>query len=151
MPIYYALVAKDQGVVLTEYTDCQGNSGEVAKKLMSRIQENTMKTFELEEYYFHYINEYNVTVLCMTDKKMEKRLAFAFLQDVKKTLLEAYSTRELQLASQNSLTAFRDQIRDKTVSGLLLCDSCCVAILELEPGRLRGQDRPAGFAAQESQ
>lgn len=75
-----------------------------------------MKTFELEEYYFHYINEYNVTVLCMTDKKMEKRLAFAFLQDVKKTLLEAYSTRELQLASQNSLTAFRDQIRDKTVS-----------------------------------
>ena len=43
-----------------------------------------MKTFELEDHFFHYINEHNLSVLCMTDKKFEKRLAFAFLQDVKK-------------------------------------------------------------------
>jgi hypothetical protein len=46
---------------------------------MERIQENAMKTFELEEFYFHYINEFGISVLCMTDKKFEKKLAFAFL------------------------------------------------------------------------
>jgi calcineurin-like phosphoesterase len=62
---------------------------------MDRIQENAMKTFELEEFYFHYINEFGISVLCMTDKKFEKKLAFAFLQDVKKSLLEFYTQREL--------------------------------------------------------
>jgi hypothetical protein len=35
---------------------------------MQRIEPDTKKTFELEEFLFHYINEDGLTVLCMTDK-----------------------------------------------------------------------------------
>ena len=58
MPIYYALVAKNQDTILAEFTSYNGNFQKYAGQLMSRIQENTMKTFELEEFYFHYINEF---------------------------------------------------------------------------------------------
>lgn len=91
MPIYYALVAKHTDTVLTEYTSYQGNFQKYATELMGRIQENTMKTFELEEFFFHYINEFGISVLCMTDKKFERKLSFAFLNDVKKQLLEDYT------------------------------------------------------------
>lgn len=37
-------------------------------QLMQRIENETKKTFELEEFFFHYINEDGITVLCMTDK-----------------------------------------------------------------------------------
>lgn len=73
---------------------------------MGRIQENTMKTFELTEYFFHYINEFGISVLCMTDKKFERKVSFAFLNDVKKTLLEDYTQRDLELARENSLNTF---------------------------------------------
>lgn len=38
-----------------------------------------MKTCELDEFFFHYINEFGISVMCMTDKKFEKKTAFAFL------------------------------------------------------------------------
>ena len=79
MPIYYALVAKYQNVVLAEYTSYQGNFQKIALELMGRIQENTMKTFELDEFLFHYNNENGITALCMTDKAFERKLSFAFL------------------------------------------------------------------------
>lgn len=97
MPIYYALVAKDQGkaVVLTDYTSYSGNFQNVAMKLMERITPNSMKTFELDDYFFHYINEDGISVLCMTDKQYKRKSAFAFLQDSKKSLLSYYTQREI--------------------------------------------------------
>ena len=90
MPIFYALIAKHDNTILADYSSYQGNFQNYAARLMERIQENTMKTFELEEYYFHYINDLGVSVLCMTDKRFERKKAFAFLQDTKKALLEYY-------------------------------------------------------------
>lgn len=75
-----------------------------------------MKTFELDEFLFHYICEYGITVLCMTDKKFERKLSFAFLQDVKKQLLESYTQRDLQNAGPNQLGTFNQNIKDKIVS-----------------------------------
>ena len=106
MPIYYALVAKRDGVVLADFTSYQGNFQEYAQKLMERIQENTMKTFELEEFFFHYINDNGLSVLCMTDKKFNRKQAFAFLQDVKKALLEYYTQRDITNAGQFGLRTF---------------------------------------------
>jgi hypothetical protein len=37
-------------------------------QLMQRIEPETKKTFELEDFLFHYINEEGLTILCMTDK-----------------------------------------------------------------------------------
>lgn len=68
MTIYYALVAKKQNIVLCEYTEYSGNFQQYTMQLMSRVEPGTRKTFELEDFLFHYINEDGITVLCMTDK-----------------------------------------------------------------------------------
>lgn len=75
-----------------------------------------MKTFELEEYLFHYINDMGVSVLCMTDKKFDRKKSFAFLQDTKKAFLEYYKPEEITNAQAFSLKAFSDTIHDKVVS-----------------------------------
>lgn len=84
---------------------------------MSRIQENSKKTFELDDYFFHYVNEDGISVLCMTDKKFNRKAAFAFLADVKKSLLDYYTTHELERAQAYQLTTFPETLSDKIVSG----------------------------------
>ena len=108
MPIYYSLIAKKNNIILSEYTEYAGNFQQYTMQLMNRIQPETKKTFELEEFLFHYINEDGLTVMCMTDKAIQKKIAFAFMQDVKKTLVSTYSARELENARAYQLTTFVD-------------------------------------------
>lgn len=68
MPIYYGLVAKRPNIILAEFTEYNGNFQQITMQLMQRITPDTKKTFELEDFLFHYINEDGLTVLCMTDK-----------------------------------------------------------------------------------
>ena len=79
-----------------------------------------MKTFELDDYFFHYINEDGISVMCMTDKKYKRKQAFAFLQDTKKSFLGYYSARDIERASTNQLKTFNQTIREKIVSPLTL-------------------------------
>lgn len=82
MPIYYSLVGKREGdhhVVLCDFTTYVGNFHNITQKLMPRIEANTMKTWELDEFFFHYASEDGVTFLCMTDKEYKRKQAFAFL------------------------------------------------------------------------
>ena len=85
-------------------------------KLMERITPNSMKTFELDDYFFHYINEEGISVLCITDKQYKRKSAFAFLQDTKKSLLAYYTQREIQNAQQYQLQTFSATLREKMVS-----------------------------------
>ena len=76
MPIYYALIAKyigDSHAVLADFTSYVGNFHNITQKLMPRIESNTMKTWELDEFFFHYINEDGITLLCMTDKQYKRK------------------------------------------------------------------------------
>lgn len=116
MTIFYALIAKKRNIILADYTEYSGNFQQYTMQLMNRIEEETKKSFELEEYMFHYINEDGLTVLCMTDKQLNKKIAFAFLQDLRKTLVATYSGRELENAKAFSLSTFTEKIREKIVS-----------------------------------
>lgn len=117
MPIYYALVGKStQQMVLCDFTSYVGNFHAITMKLMPRIEANTMKTFELDEFFFHYINEDGIVILCMTDKEYKRKQAFAFLGDVSKALHNKYNERELDRAIAHSITAFSETLREKIVS-----------------------------------
>lgn len=70
MPIYYCLIAKRNNIILAEYTEYSGNFQQYTMQLMNRIEFDTKKTFELEDFLFHYINEEGITVMCMSDKAM---------------------------------------------------------------------------------
>lgn len=118
MTIFYALIAKKKNIILADYTEYSGNFQQYTMQLMNRIEEETKKSFELEDYMFHYINEDGLTVLCMTDKTLNKKIAFAFLQDLWKTLIAAYTGRELENAKAFSLATFTEKIREKIVRSL---------------------------------
>ena len=49
----------------------------------------------------------------MTDKTMVKKVAFAFLQDLRKTLLNTYTAREIENAKAYSISTFTEKIREK--------------------------------------
>ena len=85
-------------------------------QLMQRIEADTKKTFELEEFLFHYINEDGLTIMCMTDKAIQKKIAFAFMQDCRKNLLQTYSLREIENAKAYGLQTFTDTLKEKIVS-----------------------------------
>ena len=119
MPIYYALVGKNSGgsnIVLCDFTSYVGNFHDICSKLMPRIEINTMKTWELDEFFFHYICEDGIIVLCMTDKAYKRKQAFAFLGDTKKSLLQRYSGREIERAQAHSIATFSETIHEKIVS-----------------------------------
>lgn len=52
----------------------------------------------------------------MTDKQINKKLVFAFLQDLRNSLINAYTARELENAKAYSLQSFTEKMREKMVS-----------------------------------
>ena len=74
MPIYYSLVGKQSGnTVLCDFTSYVGNFQSITSKIMPRIEPQTMKTFELDEFFFHYICEDGLVFICMTDKQYKRK------------------------------------------------------------------------------
>ena len=102
-------------MILVDYTEYSGNFQQITIDLMKRIEPETKKTFELSDYLFHYINEDGLTVLCMTSKEIQKKLAFSFLADVRKSLFQAYNAHELQNAKAFGLKTFTAQLKEKIV------------------------------------
>ena len=101
---------------MSQWTDYTGNFEQITMQLMPRIEPDTKKTFELEEYFYHYVSEENLTVLCMTDKTMNKKVPFAFMVDLRKALLAQYNYKEIENAKAFQLQTFNEVIRDKMVS-----------------------------------
>ena len=116
MSIYYVLVAKRNDMILVDYTEYSGNFQQITIDIMKRIEPDTKKTFELSDYLFHYINEDQLTIMCMTSNQTQSRLAFTFLADVRKRLLESYNTYELENAKAFALKTFTVELKDKMVS-----------------------------------
>ena len=85
-------------------------------QLLPKVKPEDKRTFELEDYYFHYINEAEITVLCMTDKELSKKTAFAFLQQLRNEMSKQYTTRQIENARAYQLTTFTDKIRECIVS-----------------------------------
>ena len=116
MSIFYVLIAKRNDMILVDYTEYSGNFQQITIDLMKQIQPETNKTYELADYLFHYINEDGLTVLCMTSKDIQKKLAFAFLVDVRKRLFDFYAPHELQNARAFGLKTFQSELKEKVVS-----------------------------------
>ena len=139
MSIYYVLIAKQKDIILANYTDYTGNFEQITIDVLKKIEPDTKKTFELADYMFHYINEDQLTVICMTSKDMQKKLAFAFLADVRKRLFDFYSTHELQNAKAFGLKTFSSELKEKVVSNSL--GHSLLELLQQEPYYSYREDR----------
>ncbi len=109
MAIFYVLIAKKGNVILCDYTSHTGNFQVVTMQLIQKIQPDTSKTLELEEYLFHYTHQNGVLIMCMADKEVNQKLAFTFLQDVRQAFVDTYTSRDIENATSFSLKSFGNE------------------------------------------
>ena len=119
MSILYALISKDQDVVLTEYTEYSGNFQQITRALLRKVHLNTKYTIDYDKYKYHYINEDNITYLCMTEMFPDD-LAFAFLDDLRKKFIQTYDYEKIASFCAYQLTEF-----DKVISQLISYYNTC--------------------------
>ena len=99
MSIIYALIARSSEVVLCEYTEYAGNFQQISRILLRKIKKGSKYSIEYDKqieyrltiirYKFHYMNENDLTYLCMTEGGQEE-LAFAYLAEIKKKFIYNY-------------------------------------------------------------
>ena len=82
MSILYFLITKNLDVVLYENIEYNGNFQQIIRTLLRKIHPNSIYKIDYDKYKFHYINEGNITYLCLTEIQPED-LVFAFLEDIK--------------------------------------------------------------------
>jgi len=88
--IVYALVARER-CVLAEFTLTSGNFPTVTRVLLSKILPHDSKmSYVYDKHVFHYVVSGGITFLCMADQASRRRVAFAFLEDVRRRFVAAY-------------------------------------------------------------
>jgi vesicle-associated membrane protein 7 len=95
MPIIYAVVARPD-TVLAEYSATAGNFSSVTQRILAKIVVSSpqRQAYAYDRHVFNYVvGENGLVFLCMTDESFEKRLAFAFLDDIKRRWSVAFANR----------------------------------------------------------
>ena len=110
MSILYALIAKNLDIVLCEYSEYNGNFQQITRMLLRKVQPNRRFTIEYDNYKYHYINQDNITYLCMTSNFPED-IAFGFLIDVQKQFIETYDYDKILSATSYLLENFQDKLK----------------------------------------
>lgn len=94
MPIVYALIARKKSV-LAEFTSSSGNFPTVTRVLLAKIPEQDGKmSYVYDKHIFHFIVDNGIIFLCMADEGMKRRIAFAFLEDIKSVWRDKYASVE---------------------------------------------------------
>jgi vesicle-associated membrane protein 7 len=94
VPIIYAVVARPD-CVLAEFSAGVGNFSSVAQRILAKIVVGSAQrqAYAYDRHVFNYVVDNGLVFLCMTDESFEKRLAFAFLDDVKRRWSVAFANR----------------------------------------------------------
>eukprot|EP00298_Acanthocystis_sp_HF-20_P028963 c7826_g1_i1.p1 GENE.c7826_g1_i1~~c7826_g1_i1.p1 ORF type:complete len:227 (+),score=57.63 c7826_g1_i1:30-683(+) len=72
-------------VVLAEYATTSGNFTDITRKIIDKISPNDSRmSYQHEKYFFHYLVERGLTILCMTDESISSRVSFLFLDEIKR-------------------------------------------------------------------
>ncbi|AET00197.1 putative Longin-like domain-containing protein [Medicago truncatula] len=91
MGILYALVARGT-VVLAEFTGTTTNAAAIARQILEKIPGNndTHVSYSQDRYIFHVKRTDGLTVLCMADDSVGRRIPFAFLEEIHQRFVRSY-------------------------------------------------------------
>jgi len=89
--IIYALVARGS-TVLAEHAAATGNFITVSRLILDKIADTPSgkMSYTYDRHYFHYAASDGVIYLCMSDEQFPRRIAFAFLEDIKTRFMSMY-------------------------------------------------------------
>ncbi|XP_010519953.1 PREDICTED: vesicle-associated membrane protein 713-like [Tarenaya hassleriana] len=105
MAILYALVARGT-VVLAEFSAASTNAGAIGKQILEKLPGNnddSHVSYSQGRYVFHVKRTDGLTVLCMADGSSERRIPFAFLENIHQRFVRTYgrAIRSAQAYSMN--------------------------------------------------
>ena len=160
MPIIHVLISKNIDSVLCEYTEYQGNFATIARIFLQKIKPNTRQTIQYDLYQYHYINQDNITYLCITSSFPEET-TFAFLMEVQRQFLEQNSYDDIMKEQSYYFQYFQKNLKNimdyynkcpqKTLSGEIiknLVDAKSIAIENIE--KLIDRDQKLNITVQKS-
>mmetsp|Transcript_42458 Transcript_42458/g.85432 ORF Transcript_42458/g.85432 Transcript_42458/m.85432 type:complete len:220 (-) Transcript_42458:69-728(-) len=95
MSIVYSLISR--GVtVFCEYTGQTGNFVQISRDILEKVEASndsdpTFNSYTYDDHVFHMIIHHGVYYVAMATKDLERRIAYAFLEDIKAKFDEKYS------------------------------------------------------------
>lgn len=91
MAILYALVARGS-VILAEFTATSTNANAIARQILEKIPgtNDSHVSYSQDRYIFHVKRTDGLTVLCMADDTLGRRIPFAFLEDIHQRFVKTY-------------------------------------------------------------
>lgn len=127
MSIFYALIAKNYDLILSEYTDYTGNFQQITRILLYKLkldgQKKTNNIFciQYDNYLYNFIMKENILFLCMSFKDNtnnsqinsldENILIYAFLFDLKKFFFTQYNFVEIEKSKSYEYQDFDNTIQ----------------------------------------
>jgi len=88
--IIYSLISRGD-VILCEFTNSSGNFQTITSSILKNLPKGNKKvSYTHEKYNFHIIIEDGVIYLCMASQDFQRRICFAFLEDIKNQFLSRF-------------------------------------------------------------
>jgi hypothetical protein len=111
MSIIHTLVARHPDIVLCEYSEHTGNFLQISRIILQKVvKPETKQMIVYDNHKFYYINENRITYLCLVEG-LNDAAAFAFLNDVKKKLIQSYDYTQLSNYNTFQLNEFTDVLK----------------------------------------
>ena len=127
MSIFYALIAKNYDLILSEYTDYTGNFQQITRillyKFKSKEQNITHNTYciQYDNYLYNFIIKDNIIFLCISfmdnsnnfplNSPDENILIYAFLYDLQKFFFTQYNIIEIEKSKSYEYQEFDNTIQ----------------------------------------
>ncbi|KAA8522984.1 hypothetical protein F0562_009407 [Nyssa sinensis] len=91
MSILYSLVARGS-VALAEFSTATTNAGATARQILEKLPGNndSNASYSQDRYIFHVKRTDGLTILCMADDTLGRRIPFAFLEDIHQRFVKTY-------------------------------------------------------------
>lgn len=112
-PIFYALIARAT-TVLAEYTPRTGNFPTVTRTVLTRLgTKDTMASYAYDGSVFNILIDDGIVYMCLTDEGDKRRIAFAFLEDIKAKFRSDYGERVHSAIAFSMNTEFQRNLQDR--------------------------------------
>eukprot|EP01012_Entosiphon_sulcatum_P006943 TRINITY_DN1340_c0_g1_i1.p1 TRINITY_DN1340_c0_g1~~TRINITY_DN1340_c0_g1_i1.p1 ORF type:complete len:219 (+),score=46.62 TRINITY_DN1340_c0_g1_i1:108-764(+) len=114
----FGLVAIGTNVLVQTEDAANQTTVKMVPRLLEKIpRHDTRNSYQSEGACFHYSVENEIIYLCIGDQDLQRRIAFAFLEDVKEKFCKKYSEPGKKYPNKDKLTNCADF--KGTLSGLL--------------------------------
>lgn len=104
MSLICSLIARNKDIVLSEKTEFSGNFQQIMRiVLQKQVKENFKSIIQYDNYKIYYVNHNNITIMLLGEG-LKDSIAFSFISEVEKGLLETVNEDELNNCNQFQLT-----------------------------------------------